>query len=70
VKLVVCQTAGLGRPATSDHWPALHGCPKTPLAKKNSSSYPPFFAHVVNSCWLAPAHARPALSFPKIFKHP
>jgi hypothetical protein len=34
------------------------------------SSCPPFFAHVVNSWWLAPAHARPTQTLPKNFKHP
>jgi hypothetical protein len=33
-------------------------------------SCPPLFAQVVNSCWLVPAHARPAQSSPKNFKHP
>jgi hypothetical protein len=31
---------------------------------------PPFFAQVVNSCWLVLAHARPAQSSPKNFKLP
>jgi hypothetical protein len=34
------------------------------------SCYPPFWADVVNPCWLAPTHARPAQTSPKIFKHP
>jgi hypothetical protein len=33
------------------------GALNSPFGKKNSSSYPQFLAHVVNSCWLAPAHA-------------
>jgi hypothetical protein len=48
--------------------PALCGCP-TPQ-NFPSLSYPPFFAHVVNSCSLAPAHACPIQTSPKIFKHP
>jgi hypothetical protein len=35
--------------------------------------FPPapfFFEHVVNSCWLAPAHARLAQTSPQNFKHP
>jgi hypothetical protein len=31
---------------------------------------PPLFVEVVNSCWLAPAHARPGQTLPKKFKHP
>jgi hypothetical protein len=31
---------------------------------------PKIIAHVDNSCWLALAHARPAQTFPKNFKHP
>jgi hypothetical protein len=34
------------------------------------SSYPHIFAHMVNSCWLALAQARPAQTSPKSFKHP
>jgi hypothetical protein len=34
------------------------------------SSCPPLFAQVVNSCWLAPAHARPTQTSPRNFKHP
>jgi hypothetical protein len=30
----------------------------------------PLFAQVVNSCWLAPAHAHPGQTLPKNFKHP
>jgi hypothetical protein len=33
-------------------------------------SCPLLFAQVVNSCWLVPAHARPAHSSAKNFKHP
>jgi hypothetical protein len=32
--------------------------------------YPPLFVQVVNSCWLAPTHARPNQTLPKNFKHP
>jgi hypothetical protein len=35
-----------------------------------NSSCPPFFAHVVSSLSLVPAHARPAQSSPKNFKNP
>jgi hypothetical protein len=34
------------------------------------SSCPPLFVQVVNSSWLAPAHARPGQTLPKNFKHP
>jgi hypothetical protein len=33
------------------------------------SSCPLFFVLVVNSCWLAPAHARLAQTSPQNFKH-
>jgi hypothetical protein len=39
-------------------------------SKMFSSSCPHIFAHVVNSCWLAPAHACPAQTSSKIFKYP
>jgi hypothetical protein len=50
--------------------PPRPGALNPPFAKKISSSYLAFFAHVVNSCWLAPAHARPAQISSKNFKHP
>jgi hypothetical protein len=37
---------------------------------KTPYSCPPFWADVVNSCWLSTAHARPAHTSPKKFKHP
>ena len=60
--------ASLSR-SISGRSPLLGGCPKLPLAKKNSSSCPHIFPHVVNSCWLALVHACPTQTSPKIFKH-
>jgi hypothetical protein len=62
---VVCQTISDGRP------PAASKCPKLACAKKIPLPLAHlFFAQVVNSCWLAPAHAYLAQTFPKIFKNP
>jgi hypothetical protein len=36
----------------------------------SSSLLPPIFLHMVNSSSLAPAHACPAQTSPKNFKHP
>jgi hypothetical protein len=65
------QLVGLDRPATSScslatTWALFFVKLPTPFL----FSCPHFFPHVVNSCSLAPAHARPAQTSPKIFKHP
>jgi hypothetical protein len=58
------------RLATSSRPPAACGCPK--LAPTKIFFLPPthMFLHMwSNSCWLAPTHARPAQTSPKIFKY-
>jgi hypothetical protein len=53
---------------TGNCWsPDSPSCPKLQIIFFN---LPKIFAHVVNSCWLAPAHARLAQTSPKNFKHP
>jgi hypothetical protein len=65
----------------SDYGPRLMGDQRLPTSRNEgpffaqlpllfSNSSPPFWANVVNSFSLASAHARPAQSSPKIFKHP
>jgi hypothetical protein len=46
------------RPAVARRPPL--GALTSPSARNFFFLHPPLFAHVVNSCWLAPTHARPA----------
>jgi hypothetical protein len=72
-----CQNLSKHQPASGGR-PLVAGRPRVDawtgsacLFKKNFLYLlPPFFAQLVNSCWLAPAHARPGQTLPKNFKHP
>jgi hypothetical protein len=48
----------------------LRGNSQRAFLKIPYSYCPPFWADVVNSCWLAPAHTRLAHTSPQNFKHP
>jgi hypothetical protein len=54
------------RGKTSKDW---RGSSQRAFLKIPYSCCPPSWADVVNSCWLATAHARPAHTSPKNFKH-
>jgi hypothetical protein len=63
-----CPTgAGVDPRPAGDRWPRVDtcACGAVPIFFEIFfSSCPPLFVQLVNSCWLAPAHARPAQTSP------